>query len=142
MAEAPNSSSRRLPDLSPAAQISNRMVQLLHLYTGRGPTKARTTLNSNLVAVTFHDTLTRGEQSLVAAGQTDTVRMMRRNFHDAMEIEAVAAVEEILGRTVVACLSDVKPEANVAGLMFLLELAPESGTVQVEEVEGDLAEDQ
>src|SRR5919202_1096226 len=106
---------------SPALAISNEMVGLLARYTGRGPTKARTTLDSNIVVVTLQDMLTKGEQNLVAAGQLDTVNEMRRSFHRMMRDEASTAVAEILDRDVVACLSDVDPRANVAVMVFVLE---------------------
>src|SRR4051812_47082232 len=87
--------------VSPAALVSNELVRLVANYTGRGPTKARTTLNSNVAVVVFQDTLTRGEQQLVAAGQTEAVSRTRRSFHDVMREEAVRAVQEILSRKVV-----------------------------------------
>ena len=36
---------------SVAAQISKGIVKLISTYTGRGPTKARTTLNTNFATV-------------------------------------------------------------------------------------------
>jgi uncharacterized protein YbcI len=118
---------------SASLAISNQMVQMLSRYTGRGPTKARTTLNTNVALVVFHDALTKGELNLVAAGQLDAVRMMRRTFHDLLRDDATASVEDILDRKVVACLADVDPEANVAAILFVLESQPESGRVEVGE---------
>lgn len=120
---------------SPSLAISNEMVRMLSRYTGRGPTKARTTLNSNVVVVVFHDALTRGELSLVAAGQLEAVHMMRRTFHELLRAEAIERVEEILGRAVTACLADVDPVANVAAILFVLDPVPESGRVEVAAVE-------
>ena len=45
-----------------AARISNTVVRALARTTGRGPTKARTTLGDNGVFVVLQDSLTRGEQ--------------------------------------------------------------------------------
>lgn len=114
--------------------ISNRMVQLTTRYTGRGPTRTRTTVNTNLVVVTLRDTLTKGELSLVEAGETGAVSRMRRTFHEVMRDEAVAAVEEILGRRVEAFLSDVDLTANCAAMVFLLHPVPETGEVETGEV--------
>jgi uncharacterized protein YbcI len=123
----------RAHELSPAAQISRGMVRLLAEYTGRGPTRARTTVNTNMVAVFFEDTLTRAELKLAAAGESDAVQATRRIFHDLMRQEAVALVSEVLGREVVSFLSDVDAAANVAGVMFLLEPRRETGLVEVVE---------
>ncbi|MDQ6778613.1 MAG: DUF2294 domain-containing protein [Actinomycetota bacterium] len=49
--------------------ISNAIVGLLREYTGRGPTRARTTIRDNVVLVMLEQTLTKGEQSLVAKGR-------------------------------------------------------------------------
>lgn len=127
--EGPTRSTERAP--STAATISDQMVRLVAQYTGRGPTRARTTLNTNLAVVTFQDTLTRGEQQLVAAGQRDAVLLTRRTFHDVMRPDAVRTVQNLLDRRVVACLADIDPEANVACLVFVLEPWPESGRVDV-----------
>jgi uncharacterized protein YbcI len=121
---------------SSALAISNAMVGMLSRYTGRGPTKARTTLNANIVVVAFEDTLTKGEQSLVAAGQSDAVHTMRRTFHQVMREEASSAIESILGRRVTACLSDVDPAANVAAMVFILDTRDESGQAEVADADG------
>jgi uncharacterized protein YbcI len=52
-----------------AAEISRAVVGLWHEYTGRGPTKARTTITEDLVVVMMADTLLKAEKSLAAAGK-------------------------------------------------------------------------
>ncbi len=115
------------PAYSVAADVSTRIVRLMSQYTGRGPTKARTTLNTNFVLVVLEDTLTRGERSLVAAGEVEAVRNHRRKFQDVMRPEAIAAIEEVTGRHVRTFLSDMDPEAGVSIELFLLEPLPETG---------------
>ncbi len=53
-------------------------------YTGRGPAKARTTINGDFVAVVMQDTMLRAERNLVDAGKRDTVLSIRRSFQEAM----------------------------------------------------------
>jgi uncharacterized protein YbcI len=112
-----------------AAEISREMVQLLSRYTGRGPTRARTTLNTNLAVTVFQEALTGAELNLVAAGEHEAVHQMRRVFRNLMGEHAVAAVEQTTGRRVIAHLSDVDPEANVAVEMFLFEPVAEDAVV-------------
>ena len=50
------------------AAISHAVVGLLREYTGRGPTKSRTTIRDNVVLVMLEQSLTKGEQSLVNKG--------------------------------------------------------------------------
>jgi uncharacterized protein YbcI len=112
-----------------AAEISRRMVHLLSRYTGRGPTRARTTLNTNLAVTIFQDALTKAELTLAAAGQTDAVYHMRRTFQAMMREQAIEAVEQATGRIVLSHLSDIDPDANMAAEIFILEPEPEDGIV-------------
>lgn len=112
---------------SVAERISTQMVRLMSRYTGRGPTKARTTLNTNFATVVLDDTLTKAETNLVAAGEIESVLHQRRTFHRMMRAEAVAAVEHETGRKVRAYLSDIAPEAAVGAHDFIFEPAQETG---------------
>ena len=50
---------------SKAAAIFNLTVRLLSQYTWRGPTRARTFFNENMVTVVLQETLTKAELTLV-----------------------------------------------------------------------------
>ena len=114
-------------------------MRLFSRYAGRGPTKARATLNANLVAVVLESLLTRGELTLVAAGEIESVKAMRRKYHDAMRERMVEGVERIVGRKVVTVLSDIDPVADVGVEVFVLEHHPDRGvTATVELGEEDL----
>lgn len=110
---------------SPTAHISTQMVRLVLQYTGRGPTKARTSIDSSFVLVALDDTLTRSERSLLAAGDGDLVRQQRQRLHELMRDEAVAIVESTVGRKVRAFLGDIAPGEGVAVAVFLLEPQPD-----------------
>jgi uncharacterized protein YbcI len=71
-------------------------------YTGRGPTRARTYLNDNLVTVVLQDTLTKGERSLVDDNLAEAVLKMRKAFQGTMRHDLINGIEKILGRKVVA----------------------------------------
>src|SRR5829696_418654 len=88
------------------AAISNAVVRLLAEYTGRGPTKAKTTISQDLVAVVLQDTLTKAEKTLADTGQAQFVLDMRHRFQMAMREDLIAAVEMILERKVIAFMSD------------------------------------
>jgi uncharacterized protein YbcI len=105
---------------SRAAAISNGVVRLMNEYTGRGPTRARTYINDQLVSVVLRDTLTKGERSLVADGKSALVLSTRREFQNTMRDDLVALVEEITGRTVIAFLSDNHLDPDIAIESFVL----------------------
>lgn len=119
-----------------AAAISRRMVQLTSQYTGRGPTKARTTINTNLIVILLEDTLTKAERNLVEAGEGSSVVSMRTRFREIMRKEAVAMVEELSGRTVTSFMSATDPETAMGVEVFVLEGLPETGIVGVAESDG------
>lgn len=106
---------------SMSAEISNAVVRLLSDYTGRGPTRARTYIDPDLVTVVLRDTLTKGEKSLVANDQADLVLAARKAYQTVMKPELVAAVEELTGRKVLAFLSDNHLEPDIAIESFVLE---------------------
>jgi uncharacterized protein YbcI len=103
-----------------SAAISNAVVGLLHDYTGRGPTRARTTIGADTIVVTLRDSLTKAERTLADRGQSTEVLAMRRAFQDTMRADLVAAIEGLTGRTVEAFLSDNLHEPDVAVEIFLM----------------------
>jgi uncharacterized protein YbcI len=106
---------------SPAATISTSAVQLLHEFTGRGPTKAKTVINEDLVTILLADTLTRGEQKLVDNGRTDRVLELRHDYQMVMRDDLVGIVERQLERTVVAFMSQNHIDPDLAVETFVLE---------------------
>jgi uncharacterized protein YbcI len=107
-----------------SAAISNAVVGLLHDYTGRGPTHARTTIGADTVVVTLRNSLTKAERTLAGKGQAVEVLAMRRAFQNTMRDDLVAAVERLTGRRVEAFLSDNLHEPDVAVEVFLLVAVP------------------
>lgn len=101
--------------------ISNAIVGVLREYTGRGPTKARTTIRDDVVLVMLEQTLTKGEQVLVDKGRGDNVITLRREYQEAMREEASARIAEITGRNVVAMMSANHLNPDLAAEIFVLD---------------------
>jgi uncharacterized protein YbcI len=104
-----------------AAAISNAVVQALAHTTGRGPTKARTTLGDNAVFVLLQDSLTRGELTLVKAGEEAVVLDLRRRWQRVMELDIRREVEELTGRRVIGFMTDNHTDPDLAVEVFVLE---------------------
>ena len=100
--------------------ISNLVVRLLSEYTGRGPTKARTHFNDNLITVVVQDLLTKGERSLIRDGKADLVLETRRAYQLTMREDFTAGIEEITGRVVIAFLSANHIDPDIAIESFML----------------------
>ena len=107
-----------------AAAISDTVVRALARTTGRGPTKARTTLGDNGVFVVLQDSLTRGEQTLVHAGQNAAVLDLRKRWQLVMEEEISREIEDLTGRKVIGFMSDNHIDPDLAVEVFVLEPLP------------------
>ena len=106
---------------SPSAEISRSAVKLLREYTGRGPTKARTTINTDSVMIVLGDILTKGERKLAENGKAERVLDVRHDYQMVMREELVAMVERTLDRKVVAFMSDNHLDPDLAVEVFILE---------------------
>jgi uncharacterized protein YbcI len=106
------------------AAISTAMVQIVREYTGRGPTKARTTIRDDVVLVMLEDTLTKGERALVAYGSEDKVLDVRVEFQNAMRDEAMRMISQLTGRAVIAMMSANHIEPDLGAEVFVLNGVP------------------
>jgi uncharacterized protein YbcI len=82
------------------AAISNALVARFKEFYGKGPTAAKTYFNDDWVFVVMENGLTRNEETLVAAGEHDTVRTFRLKFQEVMRDRLCAIVEELTGQQV------------------------------------------
>lgn len=100
--------------------ISNLVVSIIRQYTGRGPTRARTYINDDLVTVVLRDILTKGEHNLVAGDRRALVLTTREAYQEVMRVALVAGVEEILARPVIAFLSSnsVDPDFSIENFVL------------------------
>jgi uncharacterized protein YbcI len=117
------------PTGSISAAISNAVVRLLSEYTGRGPTKARTYIDENLITVVLQDTLTKGERSLLRDGEVALVLANRKAFQNSMATDMIAAVEQLSGRSTAAFLSanHIDPDIAVESFVLVPRVVQEAG---------------
>ena len=113
-----------------ALAISNAVVQEIAGTTGRGPTHAKTTVGDNGVFVVLQDTLTRGERTLVAAGESEAVLDLRRRWQRVMRDSCSRKVEQLTGRKVVGFMSDNHIDPDIAVEVFVLEPVEADPSVQ------------
>jgi uncharacterized protein YbcI len=116
--------SERQPGGSLHAEISTAIVRLLREYTGRGPTKAHTTIRDNVVLVMLEQALTKGEQVLVQKGRGDNVLALRHEYQEAMRDESSDKVAELTGRNVVAMMSANHLDPDLAAEIYVLDAPP------------------
>ncbi len=107
------------------SQLSREIVQLHARLYGRGPTKARSYLESDYAICILEEIFTTAERTLIGAGSSEHVRETRKKFQEAVKDEFIAVVEGITGRSVRVFLSQVDIEANLA-LEFFIFNEPQS----------------
>jgi len=104
-----------------AAMISNAITRLHREHYGRGATTTRTIIQRNYVVCFLDDIYTPVERTLIEAGRAEAVRETRGIFQDAMGEKFSEAVEQATGRKVIAFMSQVHFEPDMAAEVFVLE---------------------
>jgi uncharacterized protein YbcI len=107
------------------ASISTGLVQLHSRYYGKGPTKAKTYLLDDTVICLLRGGFTRVERTLIAEGEGHAVHEIRRSFQKAMERQFREIIEDATGRKVIAYMSQVHEDPEIALEFFMLDSTPE-----------------
>ena len=104
-----------------AAAISTAVVHVFSEHTGRGPTRARTTLDAEMVVVLLQDSLTKAERALVQAGKDAEVLHLRRTFQETMGPDLIGVVERLTAGHVQAFMSANHIAPDTAVEIFLMD---------------------
>jgi uncharacterized protein YbcI len=110
-----------------AAAISNAITRLHREHYGRGATTVRTIMQRNFVVCFLEDIYTPVERTLIDAGRLEAVRETRTIFQDAMGPTFKDAVEGATGRHVIAFMSQVHFDPDMAAEVFVLDPQEEDG---------------
>jgi uncharacterized protein YbcI len=108
------------PDGEQLAAISKAIVKIFSESYGRGPTKAKTYAFDDYVLCILEDILTTVERTLVEKGEERLVRAVRLRFQEMESERFTSAVEELIGRPVLAYHSQVTFHPAVGFEMFVL----------------------
>ncbi len=103
------------------AQVTRELVRLHSEYYGKGPTKARSYMVNDTLISILEGGFTTVEATLIAEGKSDAVHDMRRSFQMAMEDRFRAVVEKATGRRVIAYMSQIHTDPDLAVELFVLE---------------------
>ena len=109
--------------------ISDGMVALLKEFYGRGPTRAKSYYQDDLVVCLLRGGFTRVEQTLLEGGRGDSVIQQRMEFQELMRERFVAVIEEVTGRQVIGFMSGNQQDPDIMCEVFIL-----SGTDLVDEI--------
>jgi len=122
-----------MPDLHPASEedafgghgamlteISNGMVRLLKEYYGRGPTRAKSYFQDDLVVCVMRGGFSRVEQTLLDGGRGGAVIQQRMEFQELMRDRFCEIVENVIGREVIGFMSGNQQEPDLMCEVFIL----------------------
>ena len=103
------------------AAISTGLVQLHRQYYGKGPTKAKTHMVNDTVICVLKGGFTTIERTLIDDGKADDVHDIRRSFQATMKRQFTGIVEDATERKVIAYMSQVHTNPDLAVELFMLE---------------------
>jgi uncharacterized protein YbcI len=104
-----------------ALAVTNEIVSMHREFYGRGATRGRTIIQDNYLVCFLDDIYTKAERTLIDAGKFHSVHQARNDFQEAMRPRFTQAVQELTGRRVIAFLSQVGIDPDVALEAFWLE---------------------
>lgn len=111
--------------------ISDGMVALLREFYGRGPTRAKSYFEDDLVVCVLRGGFSRVEQTLLDGGRGAAVINQRIEFQEVMRDRFDAVIEQATGRQVIGFMSGNQQRPDMMCEVFIL--AP-TDLVEVDEI--------
>ncbi len=100
--------------------ISEGMVALLKEFYGRGPTRAKSYYQDDLVVCLLRGGFSRVEQTLLDGGRGDAVIHQRMEFQELMRVRFEEVVERATGRKVIGFMSGNQQGPDIMCEVFVL----------------------
>ena len=100
--------------------ISNGMVTLLKEFYGKGPTRAKSYYDDDLVVCVLRGGFSRVEQTLLDGGRGAAVIQQRMEFQELMRERFVAVVEDATKRRVIGFMSGNQQHPDLMCEVFIL----------------------
>ena len=100
--------------------ISDGIVGLLKEFYGRGPTRAKSYYEDDLVVCLLRGGFSRVEQTLLEGGRSAAVIQQRLEFQEVMRDRFEAVIEEATGRRVIGFMSGNQQHPDIMCEVFIL----------------------
>ena len=103
------------------AAVTREVIRVQNESHGRGPKKAYSFHNGNVLTTVLEEVLTPAERRLAGNGEGDAVLRMRRLYQKSMEPKLRQCIEEVTGRKVIAFMYDNHLDPDMAVEVFVLD---------------------
>jgi len=100
--------------------ISDGLVALLKEFYGRGPTRAKTYYEDDLVVCLLRGGFTRVEKTLLDGGRSRAVIEQRMAFQEVMRDRFESVIEGATGRRVIGFMSGNQQDPDMICEVFIL----------------------
>ena len=100
--------------------ISDGLVALLKEFYGRGPTRAKSYYEDDLVVCVLRGGFSRVEQTLLEGGRGAAVIQQRMEFQEVMRDRFEAVIEDATGRRVIGFMSGNQQDPDMMCEVFIL----------------------
>jgi uncharacterized protein YbcI len=101
--------------------ISDGIVALLKEFYGRGPTRAKSYYEDDLVVCVLRGGFSRVEQTLMDGGRGAAVIQQRMEFQDVMRGRFEAVIEQATGQRVIGFMSGNQQDPDIMCEVFILQ---------------------
>jgi uncharacterized protein YbcI len=117
------------PDINPSmpsargdvlTAISDGMVALLKEFYGRGPTRAKSYYEDDLVVCVLRGGFSKVEETLLDGGRGSAVIQQRMEFQDVMRARFSDVIEAATGRSVIGFMSGNQQHPDLMCEVFIL----------------------
>ena len=100
--------------------ISDGMVALLKEFYGRGPTRAKSYYEDDLVVCVLRGGFSRVEETLLAGGRGQAVIQQRMEFQEVMRERFAKVIEGATGKRVIGFMSGNQQDPDLMCEVFIL----------------------
>ena len=116
----PDPDLERSPHAALVSAISDGMSSLLKEFYGRGPERAKSYVQDDLVVVILRGGFSRVEQTLLDGGRGQAVIQQRMEFQELMRDRFTGVVERATGRQVIGFMSGNQQDPDLMCEVFVL----------------------
>jgi uncharacterized protein YbcI len=100
--------------------ISDGLVALLKEFYGRGPTRAKSYYEDDLVVCVLRGGFSRLEETLLAGGRGQAVIQQRMEFQEVMRERFAKVIEAATGKRVIGFMSGNQQDPDLMCEVFIL----------------------